>query len=614
MHRSLTRFFPWSAALFLTLGCTGEVALVTDDDPGPGGPGGPSGGVGQGGTNGSNNGGKSSSAGSSGKGSTSAGTGSGGTSSAGSGAQGGDGPVAPVVCDDGALHMGSDPLRRLSSTEYLNTLGELFPGVSPELPDLPTEAPVDSFDNDARALGPSDIYASRWEEIAFRFTGEVTASPAALASFLPCAEDASDAASQKSCGSELIADFGEKAYRRPLTNDERTRYQALFDTQLGEIDFEAAVQLTTMALLQSPWFLYRVEPDRAASADGSIALDSWEMASRLSYFLWQRMPDAELLDAARNDRLTDPTEIEAQARRMLGDARARSAVADFHRQWLYFDRILKEEHATRVDDLFPDWTAETQASAYQELLRFTEHSVFDGAGTLSDLFLSRETEIDPNLATIYGVNVSGSGFSAATLPADERAGLLTRVGFLAAHAHSANGSPPLRGSYVMQRLFCLKVDPPPPNADTTPPDPTGSALTNREQFEERTSPPSCSGCHTMLNSFGFGLEHYDAVGAYRDTDNGQPVDAVVELVDTDVAGEVDGGIELSEALANSQQVADCAVSRWFRYARGRGLEAEDQCTLTRLNERFAASGGNIVDLMVDIVSSPEFRHRAPEVN
>jgi hypothetical protein len=338
------------------------------------------------------------------------------------------------------------------------------------------------------------------------------------------------------------------------------------------------------------------------------------MASRLAYFLWQRMPDAALLEAARSDALADLSGIEEQVRRMLGDTRARNAVSDFHRQWLYFDRILNEEHSTRVDGLFPDWTAETQTSAYEELARFTEHTVFDGGGTLADLFLSREAELDESLARIYGVDVSGSGFSSVTLPAEERAGLLTRVGFLAAHAHSANGSPPLRGSYIMQRLFCLEVEPPPPDADTTPPDPTGSPLTNREQFEERTASPTCGGCHAMLNAFGFGLEHYDAIGAYRTTDNGQPVNAVVELIDTDVDGEVNGGIELSEALARSQQVAACAVSRWYRYARGRGLENEDQCSLDQLNQRFMASGGNIVDLMVDIATSPEFRHRAPGDN
>jgi hypothetical protein len=215
------------------------------------------------------------------------------------------------------------------------------------------------------------------------------------------------------------------------------------------------------------------------------------------------------------------------------------------------------------------------------------------------------------LAAVYGVDGPNDAdtWQAVTLPEGERAGFVTKVGFLAAHSHGANGSPPLRGSYVMQRLFCLPVDPPPPGTDTTPPDPTGSALTNREQFEERTSPGDCRGCHAMLNPFGFALEHYDAIGAYRDTDNGQPVNAVVELVDTDVTGQVNGGIELSEKLAVSQQVSDCAVSRWFRYARGRGVESSDACAMQRMKAAFASSGGNIVDLMVSLATSEEFRRR-----
>jgi hypothetical protein len=544
-------------------------------------------------------------------GTASGGNGTGGNGTGGSGT-GGSGAMPSVEeCASQRLDVGTAPLRRLSSREYLNTLEDLFPSVSVELPDLPTEAPVDSFDNDARALGPSDVYASRWEEIAFRHMGAVTATPAALAAFLPCADGASGAAAEQACGRELIASFGERTHRRPLTSEETARYQALFDAQLAAIDFAAAVQLTGMAMLESPSFLYRVEPARGAAADGTAPLDSYEMASRLSYFLWQRMPDQELLEAASRGELTDAASLETAARRMLDDPRARTAAVDFHRQWLFFDRILNEEHADRVPELFPDWDAGTQSSAYEELMRFTGRALFEGPGTLASLFLSRDTEVNGPLAAIYGVTgPSGADtWQAVTLPASERAGFLTRVGFLAAHSHGANGSPPLRGSYVMQRIFCLPVDPPPPGTDTTPPDPMGSALTNREQFEERTSPGDCRGCHATLNPFGFALEHYDAVGAYRDEDNGSPVDAVVTLVDTDVPGEVDGGIELSERLAASQQVADCAVSRWFRYARGRGVESGDTCAVQRARQAFATSGGNIVDLMVTLVTSEEFRRR-----
>jgi hypothetical protein len=611
LHRLKLQSFRWAIPAVLALGCTAEV------ERGAGGTHGAGATAGKGGSAASTGGGPGTGGGvSSGGGPGSGGTGTGGTNTGGMGsgatATGGTTAVpTPEECESQALNVGSAPLRRLSSKEYLNTLADLFPNVTVELPDLPTEAPVDSFDNDARALGPSDVYASRWEEIAFRHMAAVTATPTALAAFLPCASAASDVAAEQACGAELVAAFGPKTHRRPLTAEETARYRALFDAQLAAIDFEAAVQLTGMALLQSPAFLYRVEPARGAVADGTAPLDPYEMASRLSYFLWQRMPDQALLDAAARGELTDPASIEMQARRMLEDPRARAATVDFHRQWLFFDRILAEEHAERVDDLFPDWNAATQSAAYEELLRFTGRAVFEGPGTLAQLFLSRETEVNGPLAAIYGVDGPNGAdeWQAVSLPANERAGFLTKVGFLAAHSHGANGSPPLRGSYIMQRIFCLPVDPPPPGTDTTPPDPTGSALTNREQFEERTSPADCRGCHAMLNPFGFALEHYDAVGGYRATDNGQPVDAIVELVDTDVTGQVNGGIELSEKLAASQQVADCAVSRWFRYARGRGVENADACAVQRAKSAFAASGGNIVDFMVSLATSEEFRRR-----
>lgn len=133
-------------------------------------------------------------------------------------------------------------------------------------------------------------------------------------------------------------------------------------------------------------------------------------------------------------------------------------------------------------------------------------------------------------------------------------------------------------------------------------------------FEERTAPPECQGCHIVIDGFGFGFEHYDAIGAYRETDNGHPVDAKVTLVGTDVTGEVDGALEMSRALAESEQVAACAVSRWYRYSQGRSLESVDDCQLERLNESFAASGGNIIELMVELTTSAEFRHRPATSN
>jgi hypothetical protein len=229
---------------------------------------------------------------------------------------------------------------------------------------------------------------------------------------------------------------------------------------------------------------------------------------------------------------------------------------------------------------------------------------------LSELFLSREAEVNASLAAIYGVKAPAQGWATVTLPAGERAGLLTRVGFLAAHAHSGNGSPPLRGSYVMQRLFCQPVEPPPPNADTSPPPATGTAFTNREQFEERTAPTACRGCHSMLNSFGFGLEHYDAMGRWRADENGLPVDASGELIDsTGDAIAFDGAPELTAILAGEQEVRECFVEQWFTFAHGRAPEVGDTCSIDALRTSFDDAGQDIPTLLIELTRTPSFRYR-----
>lgn len=514
----------------------------------------------------------------------------------------------PVTCDAATFELGSAPLRRLTGREYLHTLEALFPDVNPELPELPTEAPVDSFDNDALALGPSAVAVARWEEIASRYADAVASDDERLVAFLPCAADVDDRASALACGDELIDTFGTRTHRAALSAAEQERYQGLFATQLDAIDFEAAVQLTMMAMLQSPGFLYRIE--NTTDADGDAAqLDAFSVASRLSYLFWQNMPDAALLDSAASGALLQADELERQVVRMLSDERAGDALVDFHRQWLYFDRILKEEHDTRVPDQFPDWTGATQTAAREELSRFVRRVVFENRGTFRDLLLSTDAEVNAELAEIYGVDGPNSNdeWETITLPSEERAGLLTRVGFLAAHAHSANGSPPLRGSYVMNRIFCLPPASPPADADTSEPYAEGQGTTNRELFEERVAPAQCQGCHTVIDGFGFAFEHYDAIGGYRDIDNGAAVDASVTLSGTDIEADVDGALELSQVIADSEQVAQCVTGRLLRYAVGRSLESADACLFERLLSRFNESDGNFQDMLVELATSREFQ-------
>jgi hypothetical protein len=538
----------------------------------------------------------------------------------GAGRVGGPGPEGSCSAD--TLVIGTAPMRRLSRTEYVRTLEDLFPdalfvgGARPTLPELPPDSTAGGFENDARSLGPSDVGVSRWEETAFRYARDLTATPDRLAMLLPCAASASDDASQRACGVTLIRDLGARVYRRPLAEDEVGRYQVFFDAQRAAIDFPAAVQLTLMAMLQTPHFLYRLELPSPGTGDAEemVALTPWETASRLSYLFWQSMPDRALFDAAAAGELATSEQIEAQARRMLEDERARDAVLDFHRQWLDFDRILADEHLARAPDLYPSWSPALREALREEEDRFVESTLFEGEGTLRALFTSRETFVNASLASLYGVSdgpADDATWAPATLPEGERAGLLTRGGFLASHAHGGNGSPPLRGLFVMERLLCEPRPSPPADADTSPPtiEDGAPAMTNRQLFEARTEPPICQGCHVRIDGFGFGFEHYDAIGAFRELDNGLPVDASGNLDGTGVDGPYVGAVEMSEALAESPVVTECATRQWLRFALGRAPERGESCFLDRLVSRFSESGTDVRDLMVAIAASPELRMR-----
>lgn len=521
-------------------------------------------------------------------------------------------PHADALCTD-RIVLGTAPLRRLSNGEYLRTLAVLFDEL-PELPDLPDDTTVLGFENDAVSLGPTDVRVARYEDIAFRTTSVAT-DATHLADFTGCGEVSTDA-EERACGTDFVARFGLLTHRRPLTSDETTLYTSLFETQRAAIDFAAAVQLTAMAMLQSPAFLYRLEIEGAEAApvtEGqALALTPYEVATRLSYLLWGTMPDEELFAAAASGELGDSESLELQARRMLEDPRARDLVADFHRQWLDFDRILNAEHATRVNDAEGVYTSDAQASAREELMRFVAGEVFDGEGTLAGLFTSRRAYVNSTMAGLYGVSgpSSATEWTEVQLPEDERAGLLTRVAPLASHAHAANPSPPLRGVYLMERVLCEPRLSPPPGVNTTQPtQPDDGPRTNRDLFTERTSPATCQSCHIRIDGYGFLAENYDERGVYRTEDHTLPVDATGRISGTDVDGPVDGLIELSERFADSESVAVCATSRWFRFVNGRAPEDADDCLLEGIRSTFDASGGDIRELLVAFVTRPEFRLR-----
>jgi hypothetical protein len=510
------------------------------------------------------------------------------------------------ICQDpGSIELGSAPVRRLTNVEYENTVRDLLGGSMPPLPEQPSDVVLEgSFENDATSLGPSDVRIARYE-IAATELGEYAANDSEVrARILPC-DPVDDPAA---CGRTFVESFGRRTFRRPLTAEELDRWGSFFEQQRSSIDFDAAIQLTVAGMLQSPQFLYRLEDQADPMDQDQLLLTQYEVANRLSYLLWETMPDDELLEAAARNELETEAQIEAQARRMLADNRARAAIRNFHRQWLDLDRVLDDD---KVPELFPMWSEQAQWSAREESLQFIERTVLEG-GTISDLLTSNVAYVDDVMAELYGLSAPDEPWSPVELDPRERAGILSRIAFLAGRAHSANGSPPLRGVYVMDRILCEPRLSPPADADVSVPeqDPDLGPRTNRQLFEERTAPSTCQGCHVRIDGFGFGFEDYDAAGIFRTLDNGLPVDASGVVVGIGNDGPYDGAVELQSLLADSEVVHDCVVRQWFTYAYGRSPEPADACQVEALQQSFLDNGGSIIELLVDIVTQPEFRLRS----
>jgi hypothetical protein len=508
--------------------------------------------------------------------------------------------------------VGPAPLRRMSNREYLNALADLFPDQSPALPILPSDADVAGFDNAAEAQQPSDVRIARFEAIANIYAAGATRDAAAIQALTGCDSWATPSQSA-ACASQFIARAGRKLFRRPITAEEQDRFALRFAGWNASVDFEAAVQLTLASMLQCPQFLYRPEPAPPPGAAAGLAtVEPYAMASRLSFFLWESVPDEPLLEAAANDQLQTEAQLRAQAERMVADPRAHRMVWDFHRQWLGLDRILGDEHQFRTPEVDPGWTAGTPGAAIEESRRFVENVVADG-GTLRDLLISRRAWVNGDMARIYGVPGAAdpAAWREVELPGTERAGLLTRAAFLAGMAHRGGTSPPIRGNAIQLRLLCRLAVSPPPGADLSMPmaGPTDGPRTNRMLFEDRTAPAPCQGCHHGLNGLGFGFEHYNAAGIWQTSEHGLPIDATGIIEGTDVDATFNGAVELSSALGNSELVHRCATQQWLRFALGRAPVAQEASLVDALTETFYASGGDLRALLLEIVTAPSFRLR-----
>jgi hypothetical protein len=505
---------------------------------------------------------------------------------------------APLACNEPTP--GVAPLRLLTHVQYDNSVADLLGDTTRPSSTFPAENEVGGYRNNVAAnkANPRLVESVQSASEALAATAVATR----LSTLAPCAEGAD----LPSCGHAFIASFGTKIFRRPLTEAEAAIFGKLFDDAVGQ-GYSKAVELTLRAMLQSPQFLYRVDALRAPTAEsGAIALGSYELGARLAYFLTNSTPDDMLLAAAASNQLGTEAELEAQARRLLETPRAREMAQDFVGQWLGLQRLDGAARQTAdlpyaATELVPDWKA--SLSAFFDDVLWNE-------GTVSALFTSPKLFLSDKLATAYRAPVPSDPRLPISVPT-ERGGLLTQPAIMALLAHSDQSAPVLRGVFVREKLFCLEVEPPPPDVVAVAPE-VDTTATTRERFAQHTADPTCRGCHAMLDGIGFGFERYDQLGRYRETENMLPVDdsgEVVSSLDPTLDGPFHGAIELSQRLAQNARVRDCVATQWYRYAMGRVEDETDACSLSQVKERFATGNGAFRELLVGIVLSDAFRYR-----
>lgn len=508
-----------------------------------------------------------------------------------------------------ALKPAAATLHRLTRAQYISTLRALF-GPDVVIPaDLEPDTPLHGFSTiGASELTISTTAARQFEAAAFEVAAWALADPArrdALVGCVPSGEAADP------CLIEFVGRFGRLAWRRPLEGAEVGWLVGLAAEIASDLrDPWQGLSHALAAMLQSPDFLFRIEvgePDPAKPERRRYT--GFEMASRLSYLIWGGPPDAELLDAAAEGRLFEDAGLLAEVDRLLADERARPALMRFFDEALTLDRLAT---VTKDREAFPFATAALLTAMRSEIVRVVEDIVFDREADLRELLTTRTTFVNPALAALYNLappnpaSADADGFDRMEHPEDSpRGGLMSMAGILALNAHATVTSPTLRGKFVQTALMCFDVPPPPEGIDTTLAEGDGpqGPQTMRQKLSRHAEDPTCAGCHVHMDPIGLALENFDAIGVYRTTDQGLPIDARSEV--GGVAFE--GARQLGEVLAAQPQFGECVARRFYRFGTGRLETLGELPAIESLAAAFEHSGYRVTALVRALVLSEAFR-------
>ncbi len=508
-----------------------------------------------------------------------------------------DDPMESVDCETAPINPGPSPVRRMTSVQYINTIEELFGGMVTASEGFPQTVTISGFSSYA---GPNVVSASSVQVIME--TTEAVAQQVGenLGQIAPCQGEL------EACTEAFIDKFGTKIYRRPLREDEKETLVGLIGQLPANATYNERIVLLVETMLQSPQFLY-IDPEEGEAVEGSpgvVALSSYALASRLSYFLWDSMPDEALLERAALGGLNTPEVIWEEVDRMLDDPRAREMVARFHREWLHLYRL---EGIEKDPSIYPLFDTKLIAAMIEEIDRVTTHVVFETPGHFRNLLDTTTSFVNPKLAQLYQTPYDPANGSAwiETKLGSERKGVLNRAAFTTAHAYPHASSPIHRGHFILESVLCQKMVIPPFEISELPEAANGTV---KDRLALHSEDPVCASCHERMDPLGLAFEHFDGVGAWRETyEDGQSVNAKGTL--TSPALSFKNSASLTDQLKNLELVRDCYATQWTRYALGRSEQAADACSIGSVRQSFSLGGGTVQGLIHAITQSDSFRYR-----
>ncbi len=523
--------------------------------------------------------------------------------------------VSTFDCDDpSTLDPGPPPVRRLTRDEYDRTLRDLL-GVefkSAEVVGMPSDGDGSgsSFANLAEALILPPVLMEKYfaaADKALELLFDKPKSKKALDALM-VARPGPDL-TEREAARKVIARFLRLAYRRPVSDEEIARFLALFDRSAAKgIKYEDSVRSMVKAALVSPHFLFRVERDRVSKGpETSFRINDHELAVRLSYFLWSTMPDPALSDLADQGKLSDPSTLEAQVRRMLLDPRARALTDNFAEAWLQVGKLANARPST---EFFPTFNGNLRRALREETVTFFDKLREEDRSVL-ELLDADYAYLNQDLAKHYEIpGVEGPALRRVSLPPNShRGGLLGMGSVLAMTSHTSRTSPTLRGKYILEVVFGTPPPPPPPNAGKLPEERKKGEPPKsfREQMAQHARQAECAACHAKIDPLGYGLENYDAVGRWRTEDAGKPLDATGTLP----GGETFHGAEELKTiiLARKTDFERNLIERTLAYALAREVQGDDECAIRKILSDLERDGHKFSTLMLGVVRSVPFQYR-----